>query len=157
MSDIEIRGIDCGALAEVLDCGIDQGGNPIEPFIDRHGGWPLRCCLDDSCAGDKIAIIAWSPFPWKGAYAETGPIVVHAEGCAGSTVSDRLPPELDARPMTLRPYGADHRIAYEKVRHVPEGKSLTAHVRGLLDDPGIEIVHGRNMTGGCFSFQANRP
>ncbi len=156
MPDIEITGVDNTALARVLERGVDHGGNTIESFVDHDGGWPLRCCLADSRVTDKIAIIAWSPFPWKGPYAETGPIVVHTEGCVGSTTSDRLPTELDGRPMTLRPYGVDHRIAYEKVRHVAEGDSLTAHVRGMLDDPGIEIIHGRNVTGGCFSFHANR-
>jgi len=156
MTDIEIQGIDSSALARVLDRGIDSGGNPIEPFTDSDGSWPLRCCLVDSQSGDRIAIIAWSPLPWRGAYAETGPIVVHVGHCSGPSVKGRLPPELDAQPMTLRPYGPDHRIAYNKVRHVPGGASLTAHVGELLEDQGIEIVHGRNVTEGCFSFQASR-
>ena len=156
MLNIEITGIDSTALVEVLKRGIDHGGNPVEPFVDSDGGWPLRCCLEDSRAGDEIAIIAWSPFPWKGPYAETGPVVVHTQGCVGSMVRDRLPPGLDTRAMTLRPYGIDHRIAYDMVRHVPEGESLTALVRELLSDPDIEMVHGRNVTGGCFSFEATR-
>ena len=156
MVNIQIKGTDAIALLEVLERGIDHGGNPVEPFVDIDGGWPLRCCLEDSRPGDEIAIIAWCPFPWKGPYAETGPVVVHADECVGSTLRDHLPPELDGRAMTLRPYGMDHRIAYGKVRHVAEGESLTALVEELLGDPDIEMVHGRNVTGGCFSFQANR-
>lgn len=156
MVQIEITGTERTALLEVLERGVDHGGNPVEPFVDEAGGWPLRCCLEDSRPGDEIAIIAWSPFPWAGAYAETGPVVVHTGGCTGPGVRHRLPPGLDDRPMTLRPYGPDHRIAYDKVRHVAEGGSLTEAARQLLDDPGVDLVHGRNVTGGCFSFQATR-
>ncbi len=151
---IEIIGIEPRALADALATGVDHGGNPIEPFADPAGGWPLRCCLGDSRPGDEIAIIAWSPFPWRGPYAETGPVVVHARGCPGAETTDRLPDRLDLAPMTLRPYGIDRRIAYDRVRHVPAGGSLMRHVRELLDDPDVELVHGRNVTGGCYSFQA---
>ncbi|MEM9561113.1 MAG: DUF1203 domain-containing protein [Actinomycetota bacterium] len=154
MADIEITGLESAALAEALANGVDHGGNAIEPFVDPAGGWPLRCCLADSEPGDEIAIIAWSPFPWRGPYAETGPVVVHTRGCAGSPVRDRLPDQLDTTPMTLRPYGVDRRIAYDRVRHVPAGDSLMHHLRELLDDPDVELVHGRNVRGGCYSFQA---
>ncbi len=150
------QGIDAQQLASALAQGVDHGGNRIEPFVDQRGGWPLRCCLADSVIGETIAIIAWSPFSWSGPYVETGPIVVHTDGCGGWPGGERLPDDLDRRAMTLRPYGVDHRIAYSEVRHVAAGQSLTAHVDELLTDTAIEVVHGRNVTGGCFSFQARR-
>lgn len=156
MTRIEITGIDGHELARVLDDGVDHGGNVIEPFIDPDGGWPLRCCLGDSEVGDTIAVIAWSPFPWRGAYAEVGPIVVHAARCPGAPGAEGLPEAHDRRSMTLRPYGSDRHIAYAKVRSVPAGESVTAQLHDLLDDPDIDFVHGRNTTGGCFSFQASR-
>lgn len=88
-------GTDPAELRRVLHDGIDHGGNPIEPFTDDAGGWPLRCCLSDSLPGERIAIIAWAPMPWSGAYAETGPIVVHAEGCGSA---DPMP---DCRPTSM--------------------------------------------------------
>ena len=129
MRDLTYTGIDPDDLAEVISRGRDHGGNPIEAFIDEDGGWPLRCCLADSEPGDRIAIIAWSPFPWPGAYAEVGPVVVHADGCVGPAESRRLPASLADRAMTLRPYGSDRRIAYHRVQHV---------------------------TGGCYAFTARR-
>lgn len=155
MSTITISGLDYTEFEAVLASGIDHGGNPIESFIEADRGWPLRCCLADSEAGDEIAIIAWSPFSWKGAYAETGPVVVHAQPCGGPTSSD-LPTDLDQRSMTLRPYGHDQRIAYQHVRHVPAGESLSDNLRELLAEDNVDFVHGRNTTGGCFSFTANR-
>lgn len=149
-------GTDPAELRRVLHDGIDHGGNPIEPFTDDAGGWPLRCCLSDSLPGERIAIIAWAPMPWSGAYAETGPIVVHAEGCGSADPMPRLPADFDARAMVLRPYGADRRIAYHRVRHVPAGGSLTDIVGELLADDDVEFVHGRNVTGGCYAFTAAR-
>lgn len=153
MEHLTISGIDLDALRTALAEGIDHGGNPIEPFTDEAGGWPLRCCLRDSAAGDEIAIIAWSPFPWRGAYAEVGPLVVHASGCPGPS-DGSLPDDIDARAMVLRPYGPDKRIAYHRVRHLPENASLVEALEELLEHDDVEFVHGRNVTGGCYSFSA---
>ncbi len=157
MTSIEFSsGIDPLALHAALEQGVDHGGNPIESFVDHAGGWPLRCCLEDSEPGDRIAIIAWSPFPWAGAYAEVGPIVVHAGGCPGTPDRPTLPPSLAARAMTLRPYGPDRTIAYHRVRHVAADESIDAAVAEVLGEDDVEFVHGRNVTGGCYAFTARR-
>ncbi len=157
MSDsINYSGIDPDDLRNALSVGVDHGGHAIEPFVDHEGGWPLRCCLNDSAPGERVAIIAWSPFEWDGPYREVGPVVVHVDGCDGPPETETLPPALDQSPMVLRPYSYDRRIAYEHVRHVDQGESLTDHVRQLLAVGNIEFVHGRNVTGGCYSFTARR-
>jgi hypothetical protein len=151
------HGADQTELSAVLAAGVDHGGNRIEPFADPDGGWPLRCCFNDSMPGDLLAIIAWSPFTWDGPYRETGPIAVHADRCpAPGAALTELPPVLDRRPMVLRPYSHDHRILYRLVSHVPEDRGVTAIVARLLDDPDVAEVHGRNRTGGCWAFTARR-
>lgn len=148
-------GIDVAALAAAIAEGVDHGGNRIEPFVDPDGGWPLRCCLQSSVAGERLAIIAWSPARWAGPYREVGPIVVHVDGCpAPWGVRDHLPDPLGGRPMVLRPYSADHRIVYSLVRHLPDGGDLTAAIDTLLAHPDVVEVHGRNWTGGCYAFTA---
>jgi len=149
-------GIDTNELARVLTHGTDHGGNAIEPFVDADGGWPLRCCLDDSRPGDRVAIIAWSPMPWSGPYAEVGPVVVHIDGCHSTPRADDLPADFDRRAMVLRPYGHDRRIAYHHVRQVAAGDSLTRHVTELLALGDVDFVHGRNITGGCYAFTATQ-
>ncbi len=153
---IIVAGLDPASLRQALAAGIDPGGNPIEPFIDDEGGWPLRCCLQDSVPGDEIAIIAWSPFHWQGAYREIGPVVVHTARCPGPWNGDALPEEFAARPMTLRPYGAAHTILYDLVTHVPAGDDLNVQVKHLFERPEVDEVYGRNVTGGCFAFVARR-
>lgn len=154
---VTFTGIDTDELARILASGSDHGGNEIEPFVDDDGGWPLRCCLADSRPGDRIAIIAWAPMPWPGPYAEVGPVVVHADTCAGASPADRLPAEMESREMVLRPYGHDRRIAYHLVRHVPADQPLSDGVAELLDLDTVDFVHGRNVTGGCYAFTATRP
>ena len=100
---INYSGIDPDDLRNVLADGVDHGGNAIEPFVDHEGGWPLRCCLNDSDPGDRVAIIAWSPFDWDGPYREVGPVVVHVDGCDGTAETETLPTALDESPMVLRP------------------------------------------------------
>lgn len=151
------HGIDRARLAAVLAAGVDDGGNAIEPFVDDEGGWPLRCCLQDSAVGERVAIIAWSPFDWSGPYREIGPVVVHADACPTPPARlARLPDALDARPMVLRPYSHSHRIVYELVTHLPHGGGLAEHADRLLAHPDVAEVHGRNWTGGCYAFTARR-
>lgn len=156
MSDIVYQGIDIELLNQHLAAGVDPGGNRIEPFEATDDGWTLRCCLSDASPGDEIAIVAWSPFPWDGPYRETGPIVVHARPCAGRAPSPTLPPELEARELVLRPYGPDRRIAYDRVAHVSRDESVSDAVVSLLGHPDVTLVHGRNVTGGCWAFAAER-
>jgi hypothetical protein len=148
------EGLDHDAYLATLSKGVDAGGNAIEPYVDEEGGWPLRCCLQDSQPGDTIALISWSPFRWNGAYRETGPVFVHAEGCPGPWTGDTLPADFEQRPMTLRPYSHDHRIIYDLVTHIPQGRGLTQLVRNLLSNNEVAEVYGRNATGGCFAFVA---
>lgn len=156
MTDMIISGIDPTELRDVLAAGHDCNGVVIQPFVDAEGSWPMRCCLADSQPGDEVAIIAWSPYDWNGPYRETGPIVVHTAGCAGTWQLPALPDEFDQRTMTLRPYDTDHRILYDLVSAVPAGGSLTALAGALLEHPEVAEVYGRNIRGGCFAFVARR-
>jgi len=156
MTQTVFSGLDLQELAHVLKLGIDHGGNPVQSYVDKDGGWPLRCCLAYSRPGEEMALVAWSPFGWKGVYAETGPIFVHASPCTGPPTTTELPAELDSHPMVLRPYTYDHRIAYHRVQHVGPDESLTELSAKMLEHDDVEFVHGRNVTGGCYSFEARR-
>ena len=153
---IIFEGADSAALDIALARSRDHADNPISPFIDDEGGWPLRCCLQNSSRGDLIAIIAWSPFTWHGPYRETGPIVVHVERCSRNSKLTELPADLNGRPMTLRPYGAEHTILYDLVTHVPANGDMTAEATALLAHEAVVEVYAKNATGGCFAFVARR-
>ena len=152
---IRIDALEPVALAALRAARVDHGGNPVEPFVDVDGGWPLRCCLTDSQPGDEVAIVAWSPFPWRGAYAEVGPVVVHVHDCGGYA-GDGLPEQFLARRQHLRPYGHDRRIAYEHTAVVEADGSLPDRLAALLARDDVDFVHVRNTMAGCYSFTARR-
>lgn len=152
---VEIFGADANRLDELRSTRRDHLGNLVQSFIDENGGWPLRCCLADSEAGDELAIVAWSPFPWSGAYAEVGPIVIHSRDCAGRS-GNGVPTQFLSRRQLVRPYGRDRRIAYDRIVIVEADGSLPAVLADLLTDGHIEFAHVRNVLSGCYSFTAQR-
>ena len=149
-------GLNPDELAQVLAHGIDHAGNPVTPFVDNDGGWPLRCCLTDSAPGEQLAIIAFSNFPWTSAYRTTGPVVVHAEPCAGS--SGDYPVQFEARDQVVRAYGRDggreRALVYDLNTLVPAGGGLADEIERILADPRVEFVQAANVLAGCYSFTA---
>src|SRR4051794_8066172 len=155
---ITYTGIAADELASLLDRGTDENGHPIVPFTDDNGGWPLRCCLRDSARGDRLAILAYSPFPWTGPYRETGPIVVHSDDCPGAAGGG--PPPVDHRDQVIRAFGDDagrqQTQLYDLHRLVRAGEGLQVAVREVLGDNRVEFVHVHNVLSQCYSFTAAR-
>ncbi len=151
-----IVGLDRGKLDEFWNTNLDHAGNAAEPFLDEVGAWPLRCCLRDSRPGDELVIVAWSPFPWRGPYAETGPVVLHAQPCQQAERDDEIPPQFRGRRQILRPYGKDQRIAYDHTRLIEAEDDLEATILQLLAIDDIVFIHARNVLSGCYSFTIER-
>ncbi|WP_161632085.1 DUF1203 domain-containing protein [Nakamurella lactea] len=150
-----ITGIDLDELARLRESGVDHDGNPVQPFTDDEGDWPMRCCLTDSRVGDRLAIVNWSPFPWHGAYRAAGPIVIHADRCP-SVPDGSLPEPFEQRRQILRGYGHHHRIVYRLGRLVEPGTGLLAAIEEMLADPEVDFVQSHNVLAGCYSFTARR-
>lgn len=153
---LDILGLDPAQLVELRASGIDHGGNQVEPFVDDRGGWSLRCCLRDSAPGDGLAVVAWSPFPWPGPYAEVGPIVIHTDDCGGPS-AEGVPPQFLGRRQLVRPYGHDRRIAYDDITIVEADGTLPDVLRRVLERDWIDFALVRNVNAGCYSFTARRP
>lgn len=148
-------GTDLEQLARLRDRGVDHNGVPVESFVDVDGGWPLRCCLRDSRLQDELAIVAWSPFPWNGAYRSTGPVVIHTRACA-DPADGRFPPQFDERRQVLRAYGTHHRLVYDLNRIVEPAAGLAKAIDEMLLDERVAFVQAYNLLAGCYSFTATR-
>jgi hypothetical protein len=129
------------------------GGNPFQPRVHRSGGQPLRCCLRLSRPGEETALIAYRPAGTAGAYAEIGPVFVHASACAGYPADSGWPPEYRDRQQVLRAYDARGRIVDALL---VEGASAEAAIGKLLADPAHVVVHSRNLLYGCYMFAISR-
>lgn len=155
---VRFAGLDDQTLDRLWNEGVDDAGHPVSPFTDDGGTWPLRCCLQDSEVGERLAIVSASPFPWDGPYRETGPVVVHAEPCGRSDGS--FPEEFEQRRQVVRAFGnADGRVrtqVYDRHRVVEPGQGLCRIIAEALDDPRVEFVHVHNVVSQCYSFAAVR-
>ena len=152
MTTFRIEAIPAAELNRVRAAGQDIEGNPFTPR-DADGGEPLRCCLRPSRAGERIALIAYRPSGTAGAYAERGPVFIHAEACAGYPADGGWPPEFRDRQQVLRAYDAAGRIADAIL---VEGVDAEAGIAKLFDDPAHVVVHSRNVLYGCYMFTVSR-
>jgi hypothetical protein len=144
-----VAAIPADELERIRERGVDDFGNPVEPFEVTTGGAPLRCCLRDAEAGERIALIAYRPADVGGPYAEVGPVFVHAGACAGYADDDRYPEGFRGRNQLLRAYDARGRQV-ENV--VVDGAAAERAITGLLARPDVAFLHSRNVLAGCYMF-----
>jgi hypothetical protein len=122
----------------------------LEVQVHRDGGAPLRCCLREARAGDRLLLIAYTPPGSAGPYAERGPVFIHAKRCAGYPTSDQYPPELAGRQQVVRAYDQQGRIADGVLAE--DGRQAAVVITELLARPEVELVHLRNVGYGCYNF-----
>jgi hypothetical protein len=143
-----------GRLQEIRAAGIDEAGDRLTVQTDVKGGSPLRCCLQESAPGQRVLLIAYTPPGTRGAYAERGPVFVHAEPCGGYLTADRYPPALSHRQQVVRAYDQDGRIADGVL--VADGERAMTVIREMLARPDVALVHLRNVNYGCYNFAVRR-
>lgn len=121
--------------------------------VDTEGGAPLRCCLRDSRVGERIALVLVTPPGPAGAYAESGPVYLHADGCAGPSGTG-YPEEFRARAQVFRAYGHDGTILGGELVGPEEDQDSVAE--RLLDDDRVAFVQTRNVLFGCYMLTLSR-
>jgi hypothetical protein len=141
-------------LRQIRAAGVDQAGNRLTVQADATGGSPLRCCLRESDPGERLLLIAYTPPGTRGAYAERGPVFIHAEPCTGYLTPDRYPPGLSHRQQVVRAYDRDGRIADGVL--VNDGEHALAVIGELLGRADVALVHLRNVGYGCYNFAVRR-
>ena len=141
-------------LQQIRADGVDEAGNRLTVQVDAEGGNPLRCCLRETAPGERVLLIAYTPPGTRGAYAERGPVFIHAEPCGGYLTPDRYPPALSHRMQVVRAYNHDGQIADGVL--VNDGEHAMTVIRDLLARSDVTLVHLRNVGYGCYNF-AVRP
>jgi hypothetical protein len=153
-STLVFEPIPAAELAWIRAAGTDEAGNALAPLPDAPVGSPLRCCLREVRAGERILLIAYTPPGTCGAYAERGPVFIHAGPCDGYPAPEAYPPELSHRQQVVRAYDHEGRIATGVL--VEDGDHAMEVIRELLGRPGIALVHLRNVGFGCYNFAVRR-
>ncbi len=137
-------------LQRIRAAGTDDAGNPLDPQTDTEGGDPLRCCLRESRPGERTVLIAYTPPGPSGAYAERGPLFVHAGPCPGYQTPDRYPPGLRHRQQVVRAYSHTGQITAGVL--VRDGEEALEVIQELLARPDVAFAHLRNVGFGCYNF-----
>lgn len=145
-----VEAIAAPELERIRAAGRDEAGNRLTAAVDHEGGSPLRCCLRETRPGDRVLLIAYTPSGTAGAYAERGPVFIHADRCDGYPNVHEYPPELSHRRQVVRAYDGEGRIAGGILAEGLE--QLEEAVRVLLERPGVELVQLRNVEYGCYNF-----
>lgn len=148
-----VTSLDTAVAEEVRNASQDAYGNQLHAETQTAPGNPCRHCLRRAEEGDRLVLFSYSPFEARNPYKEVGPVFVHADGCPRYAAIDRLPEDFLNRPIVLRGYDTQQRIA--EVAVVVDG-STQRRVEQLLADPGIAFVHARSFTHGCFLFRIDR-
>jgi len=152
--------MDQATAAHLRENGPDSYDNPPERRISDGAGVPCRCCMRFVAPGEAYLVAAWRPFVTLHAYAETGPVFLHAEPCAPDPIGpDSLPEFLQSPDYILRGYDADERIVYG-TGGVIRREAIRERLTHLLSRPGIEAVHirsSRNNYYHCKAVRGDRP
>lgn len=152
--DPVFEAIPAAELAKIRAAGRDEAGNSLAVQTDADGGSPLRCCLRKARPGERMLLIAYTPPGTAGAYAERGPVFIHADACGGYLTPHEYPPELSDRQQVVRAYDRQGRIA--DGRPVADGREAQAVIGQWLAQPGVQRVHVRNVGYGCYNFAVRR-
>lgn len=134
--------------------GPDANGNAPERHISDGGGVPCRRCMKLVVQGEPYLIAAWRPFAASHAYAETGPVFLHAQACAPDPIPPgELPAFLASPDYILRGYDADERIVYG-TGGVISLDAIAARIMDLLSEPAVKAVHIRSSRNNCYHCKA---
>lgn len=143
------------ATAQHLRSGApDANGNPPEHKVSDGVGVPCRYCMKLVGKGEPYLVAAWRPFTKTHAYAETGPVFLHAEPCTAEPVEQgELPAFLQNPVYILRGYDADERTIYG-TGGVIRLEAIPARIEELLKEPLVKAVHIRSSRNNCYHCRA---
>ena len=120
--------------------------------VDSPGSFPCRHCLRWVEPGERIVLFPYASISLGHPYSESGPIVVHAEGCQRYAAADEYPSEF-RNGRVFRAYNSDNRIIDAKLAN---GAMPEAVIENLFDNPETAFVHVRSVTHGCYTFAIER-
>lgn len=134
----------------IWDGGTDAYGLTPDTMVSTGAGYPCRHCLANIDEGEDVLLFAYRPFPALQAFAETGPIFLHAKPCRRYAAEEVQPPVLEtSRDYILRGYSHDDRIVYGTGAVILKD-DVQAYAAGLASRDDIAYIHVRSARNNCF-------
>lgn len=151
-TDYTVHALPEDLLARTRSTGRDASGNNVV-FLDAEGGEPLRCCLRDARAGERLMLFGYEPQLPPSPYREVGAVFAHHSPCPGPDGASSYPREWRGRTQVLRAY--DQR-GWIRAATLHDGSQPDGVIAEMLSDPEVAQLHSRNVTYGCFMFAVTR-
>ncbi|MBD0415024.1 DUF1203 domain-containing protein [Oryzicola mucosus] len=130
--------------------GDDAYGMQPERRVSDGDGVPCRHCLRDVREGESYLLFAYRPFTKLQAFAETGPIFLHADECGHAGDAEEIPEIMQGTPdFIIRGYSCDDRIVYG-TGGVVATKEVPARAGALLNRDDVAYVHVRSARNNCY-------
>ncbi|MCJ8324961.1 MAG: DUF1203 domain-containing protein [Rhizobiales bacterium] len=141
---------------QLINGGLDAHERmPIKQISDG-GGMPCRHCLADIARGDEFFTLAYSPFETQHAYAEVGPIFLHANACEAFKAAGMPPSFLQREYYMMRGYSKTTKaIIYGTGQRVATA-DIEVAVAKILQDDDCDYVHLRSASYTCFACKIVR-
>lgn len=114
--------------------------------------YPCRHCLHWAEPGEALILFPFATIEPGKPYAETGPILVHAESCERYRATDEFPADFREE-RSIRGYDAAENMIAGEVVH---GSGPEAVVERLLADSQVAFLHVRSARRGCYTFGIER-
>jgi hypothetical protein len=148
-----VSALPTAVLESVRESHRDASGSPVE-YVGADGGEPLRCCLRDAVARERLILFGYEPDIPASPYREVGPVFAHADPCAGPVADDEYPEGWVGRPQVLRAY--DARGWIHPSTRVHDGSDPVRVIDEMLANPEVAQLHSRNVAYGCYMFKVTR-
>jgi hypothetical protein len=110
---------------------------------------PWRVCLGRFEPGaERRLLFTLDPFRDTVDLPLPGPVFIHEEPCARYDADAGFPPALRRAQLTFNAYGPDRALVARE--RTEAGGDIEAAVDRLLATAGVEYVHVRSTSAGCF-------
>ncbi|KQS63187.1 hypothetical protein ASG39_14780 [Rhizobium sp. Leaf371] len=155
MTKIRFTAMPTADAMHIWNGGTDAYDLAPERFVSDGDGNPCRHCLEDIAQGEPALLLAYRAFPTLQAYAESGPIFLHAAPCARYGAEETLPPILSSPDYIVRGYDENDRIVYGSGA-VTLTEAIAARASDMLARPDISYVHVRSSRNNCYHCRIDR-
>ncbi|MEP3247215.1 MAG: DUF1203 domain-containing protein [Sneathiella sp.] len=153
MSDLHYLPISTEKVRALQNGSKDAYGQLPEKHISDGEGLPCRHCLGFIEEGDSFLILSYRPFDTAQAFAEQGPIFLHAAPCDAYSTQDKLPDMyVPEKEILLRGYDKHDRIVYG-TGQVVQNKDVAVTAKSILATTRAHYIHARSATNNCFQYR----
>jgi hypothetical protein len=137
--------------AEARDKAANGAPDHKSSVVEVAQSAPCRHCLTWAKPGERVILFPFQSIPAAQPYAESGPIFVHADPCAGYRSPNEFPRDL-RNGRAVRAYNAQNEIVAAEVINGPPEDAVAR----LLGGAGVEFLQVRSASHGCYTFKVER-